>query len=110
MKSVYFAEPCQGSQCKSPPNLVGPIVGSISGILVIALIGVFLVWIYYKRKYRKTEEVPKEMKTENIEQPPLYTDTISTTDNSSRFYGISPSINDSIDSHLYERINYNVLS
>lgn len=100
--SVLIVERCQGSQCESRPNLVGPIVGSICGILILALIAVFLVWIYYKRKYRPTREVPKE-----IEQPPLYTGTISTTDTSSAFYSTTPLPD---ESHFYERINYNAIS
>jgi hypothetical protein len=42
-----------------------------------------------------------------IEQPPLYTGAISTTDSTSKLYEISPSRRDSINSHYYEKINYN---
>jgi hypothetical protein len=42
-----------------------------------------------------------------IEQPPLYTGAISTVDSTSRLYGMSASRKDSIDSHHYEKINYN---
>ncbi len=42
-----------------------------------------------------------------IEQPPLYTGAISTTDSQSRLYGMTPTRNDSISSlHYYEKINY----
>ena len=107
---LFIVEICQGRQCQPPPDLVGPIVGSICGILGFALIGIFAVWIYYKRKYRKTEKIIVQPVTKYIEQPPLYTGTISTTDSSSRFYETSPIQDDSIDSHIYEGINYNALS
>ncbi len=106
IKMIYFVEVCRGDGCRPPPNLVGPIVGSLCGILAVALIAVFIIWFYLRRKNKKTKELPSTPSIHYVEQPPLYTGAISTTDSSSRFYGTSPSRNDSIDSHLYEKINY----
>jgi hypothetical protein len=107
VKYIRFVELCRGDGCRPPPNLVGPIVGSLCGILVVALIGVFLVWFCLRRKHKKKKEVPMPPAIKYIEQPPLYTGAISTTDSQSRLYGMTPTRNDSISSlHYYEKINY----
>ncbi|CAF3945145.1 unnamed protein product [Rotaria sordida] len=97
-------EPCEGDDCETTPNLVAPIVGSLCGILLIALISIFIIWFYLRRKYKKNQIKP----TINfIEQPSLYTGAISTYDNRSKLYGTSLPPNDSISSHYYEQIQYN---
>jgi hypothetical protein len=87
--------------------LIGPIVGALCAIFVIAIIGVFIVWFYLRQKSQKTKEMPITPPINFIEQPPLYTAAISTTDSTSRLYGMSPLRNDSIASHHYEKIVYN---
>ncbi|CAF5155485.1 unnamed protein product, partial [Rotaria sp. Silwood1] len=37
---------CHGDDCRSTPNLVGPIVGSICGILEIVFIGILIAWFF----------------------------------------------------------------
>lgn len=100
-------ESCREDDCRPSPNLVAPLVGSLCGVFVVALIGVFIAWFYFKRKNRKAKEVSKIPEIKFIEQPPLYTGAISTTDSASRLYGMSSPRNDSISSHYYEKINYN---
>ncbi len=90
-----------------PPNLVGPIVGAICGVIGIVVIAVFLIWFCFKRKNPKSKEVSKKPEIKFIEHPSLYTGAISTTDSKSRLYGMSPTRNDSITSHYYETVNYN---
>ncbi|CAF0869265.1 unnamed protein product [Rotaria sordida] len=36
-------EPCEEDDCQSPPNLVGPVVGSLCGIVLIALIVILII-------------------------------------------------------------------
>ncbi|CAF5000136.1 unnamed protein product [Rotaria sp. Silwood1] len=100
-------EPCHGDDCQSPPNLVGPIVGSICGIILIALITIFIIWFCLRRKYKKKQINQMTPTIKFIEQPSLYTGALSTNDSTSKLYDISSSQNNSISSHHYEQIHYN---
>jgi hypothetical protein len=104
------SEHCLGDDCRPPPNLIPPIVGSLCGLVVVALIGVFILWYYLRRKTKLSKEIPKTPAINFIEQPALYTGAISTTDSTSKLYGMSASAarHDSISSqHYYEKITYN---
>ncbi|CAF2397170.1 unnamed protein product [Rotaria sp. Silwood2] len=100
-------EACHGDDCRIHPNLVAPIVGSLCGILAVALIGVFIIWFYLRRKYKKTKDTPMTPAIKFIEQPSLYTGSIGTTDSTSALHEVSPTRNNSINSHYYEKIHYN---
>ncbi|CAF2778741.1 unnamed protein product [Rotaria sp. Silwood2] len=91
--------------CRLHPNLVVPIVGSLCGILTVALIGVFIIWFYLRRKYKNTKEIPMTPSIKFIEQPSFYTGPVSTTDSTSVLYEVSPARNSSINSHYYETIH-----
>lgn len=96
--SLFPIDHCEGPNCRSGPNLVGPIIGIVCGIVVSALLGAFLIWFYFKQKSRQKEkEISKIAEIKSVEHPSLYTDTISTTDNLSRTY--------SMNSHFYEKIH-----
>ncbi|CAF1347547.1 unnamed protein product [Adineta steineri] len=99
--------PVDGDDSHSSLNLIGPIIGAVAGILVSVLISVFIICLYLKRKARKTPVISKTPDVKFIEYPSLYTGAISTADSTARLYGMSPTRNNSITSHYYEKINYN---
>ncbi|CAF1604668.1 unnamed protein product [Rotaria magnacalcarata] len=99
---IYLIEPCQGDNCR-----LTSIVGSICGILGILLIGILIRWFCLRRKYDNEKINQKISTVKYIGEPPLYTDAISTDETKPNHYGIQSSINDSINSHYYEKIHYN---
>ncbi|CAF1425283.1 unnamed protein product [Adineta steineri] len=99
--------PVEGDDSHSSLNLIGPIIGAVAGILVSVLISVFIICLYLKRKARKTPVISKTPDVKFIEYPSLYTGAISTADSTAKLYGMSPTRNNSITSHYYEKINYN---
>ncbi|CAF1464039.1 unnamed protein product [Adineta ricciae] len=98
VENIQQSDRCEGPDCRSGPNLVGPIIGIVCGVVVSALLGAFLIWFYFKQKSRQKEkQISKIPEIKSVEHPSLYTDTISTTDNLSRTY--------SMNSHYYEKIH-----